>query len=132
MRFSYYALALGWAVVILVLTLLPAPLLPPAPQWDFFTVDSLVHALLFGVQLLLLLFGLQRDPAVRLNKRLLTGSFLAVVAFGILVEILQGSMGLGRAADPVDALSNSIGGVIGLGLWFLFVRRFAAGFRKSG
>nr|WP_262890706.1 VanZ family protein [Rufibacter sediminis] len=99
---------------------------------EFFTVDSLVHALLFGVQLLLLLFGLQRDPSVHLKTRLITGSFLLVVAFGILVEILQGSMGLGRAADPVDALSNSIGGVIGLALWFLFVRRFAASFRKTG
>ncbi|ALI99329.1 VanZ family protein [Rufibacter tibetensis] len=132
MRISYYALALGWAVVILVLTLLPAPVLPPGPKWDFLTFDSLVHAILFGMQLLLLLIGLQRDPSVQITKRIITRSFLLVVAFGILVEILQGSMGLGREADPVDALSNTIGGVLGLGIWSLLSRRFSGNFRKSG
>ncbi|GGK61990.1 VanZ family protein [Rufibacter glacialis] len=132
MRISYYALALGWAVVILIGTLLPAPVLPPAPKWDILTFDSLVHAILFGVQLLLLLYAFHRDPAVpQVTKRHITGSFLFVVFFGILVEVLQGSMSMGREADPVDALSNTIGGVIGLGLWFLLPRRSAAGFKKS-
>ncbi|WP_207433175.1 hypothetical protein [Sabulibacter ruber] len=123
-RFAYYALALGWAVVILVLTLLPAQALPPGPDWDFITVDTLVHAILFGVQLLLLLFGFLRDPSVLLSRRLVTYSFLFVVFFGILVEILQGSMGLGRQADPVDAISNTIGCFFGLGIWVLIPRRF--------
>jgi glycopeptide antibiotics resistance protein len=131
-RFSYYALALGWAVMLLILTLLPAQALPPGPKWDILTFDSLVHTVLFGVQLLLLLYGLQRDPSVQLNKRLLAGSFLLVVAFGILVEILQGAMGFGRQADPADALSNSIGGVIGLLIWSLFSRRLWANSRKLG
>ncbi|WP_183906659.1 VanZ family protein [Rufibacter immobilis] len=124
MRFSYYALALGWAVFILLGTLLPAQALPPAPQWDFLTFDSLVHAVLFGGQLFLLLLSFKRDPAVQLTKGLVAGSFLAVVLYGVLVEVLQGAMGLGRAADPVDALSNTIGCLLGLVVWVLFFRRF--------
>ncbi|WP_205501519.1 VanZ family protein [Rufibacter psychrotolerans] len=123
-RFLHYALALGWAVVILVLTLLPPQAFPTGPDWDLLSFDSLVHALLFGVQLVLLLFGFLRDPSVRLGKRLLFSAFLLVVFFGILVEVLQGSMGLGRMADPGDALSNTIGCVLGLGAWSLYSRRF--------
>nr|WP_255478591.1 VanZ family protein [Rufibacter sp. XAAS-G3-1] len=114
------------------MTLLPAQALPPGPKWDFLTFDSLVHAVLFGVQLLLLLYGLQRDPSVQLNKRLMTASFLLVVFFGTLVEVLQGAMGFGRQADPVDAISNSVGGVIGLLVWSLVSRRLWANSRKVG
>ncbi|WP_210466756.1 VanZ family protein [Rufibacter roseolus] len=122
-RSIYYALALGWAVVILVLTLLPAQALPPDPHWDIISVDSLVHAILFGVQLLLLLYGFLRDPAVLLGRRLVTIAFFSVVFFGIFVEVLQGSMGLGRQADPFDALCNTIGCFFGLGIWALVPRR---------
>jgi VanZ family protein len=123
-RFSYYALALGWAILILIGTLMPAPALPPIPQWDLLSFDTFAHAVLFGGQLLLLLFGFKRDPSVTLSSSLITYSFLAVVAYGVLVEILQGSMGLGRAMDPVDAVSNTIGCFLGLLLWFLVARRF--------
>ncbi|WP_156180257.1 VanZ family protein [Rufibacter radiotolerans] len=124
MRNAYYALALGWAVVILIGTLLPANALPPTPQWDFLTFDSLVHAVLFGTQLFLLLLALLRDPSLSLTPWLVAGAFLAVVLFGGLVEVLQGAMAMGRAPDPVDALSNAIGCVLGLFTWLLLRGRF--------
>jgi VanZ family protein len=123
-RNAYYALALGWAVVILIGTLLPANALPPTPKWDFLTFDSLVHAVLFGTQLFLLLLALRKDPSLSLTPRLVTGAFVTVVVFGGLVEVLQGAMALGRQLDPVDALSNAIGCVLGLFTWLLLRARF--------
>ncbi|HEX6860853.1 MAG TPA: hypothetical protein VF138_11725 [Caulobacteraceae bacterium] len=42
-----------------------------------------------------------------------------LVGYGVVLEILQGVMGLGRQADVVDALANSLGVVIGLSLVLL-------------
>nr|WP_281367873.1 VanZ family protein [Rufibacter quisquiliarum] len=123
-RFQHFAPALGWAVLILIGTLLPAQALPPTPHWDLLSFDSLVHAVLFGCQLLLLLFGCKRAGAVPLTSRLVLLSFLVVTGFGILVEFMQGAMGWGRAFDPADMVSNSIGCVLGLAVWFLGLRRF--------
>ncbi|MGV3539285.1 MAG: VanZ family protein [Rufibacter sp.] len=124
MRFKLYAPALGWAVLILIGTLLPAQALPPVPDWDLLSVDTLAHAVLFGGQLLLLLFGLRRDTSARPTGKTISICFLAVSAFGVLVEILQGNMGLGRAYDPADMVSNSIGCLLGLLAWLLVFRRF--------
>jgi VanZ family protein len=38
-----------------------------------------------------------------------------LVAFGVGVEILQATMGLGRQGDIVDALANTLGVMAGLG-----------------
>ncbi|WP_192823075.1 VanZ family protein [Rufibacter sp. LB8] len=122
MRFLTYAPALGWAVLILIGTLLPAQALPSAPQWELLTFDSLVHAVLFGGQLLLALYALRKDR--NLTSLSFTVAFLLVVLFGGLVEVLQGSMGYGRSADIGDAISNTVGCLLGLVLWFAVVRRF--------
>ncbi|MBI1404598.1 MAG: VanZ family protein [Caulobacter sp.] len=45
-------------------------------------------------------------------RRLALGLFLA----GVGVEILQAIMGLGRQGDPVDAVANSVGIAVGLGV----------------
>ncbi|WP_345168141.1 hypothetical protein [Nibribacter koreensis] len=123
MRTRYYAPALGWAVVILIGTLLPANALPPAPEWDFLTFDSLVHAIIFGTQLFLLLWALHKDPSVTLSSLTIFLAFLAVVSFGVGTEFLQGAMPFGRVTSPVDAISNAVGGVFGLAFWGLS-RRF--------
>lgn len=114
-------------MVILVGTLLPAQELPPAPQWELIAFDSMVHAILFGTQLFLLLLALSQDPRLSFTSRTVLYSFLVVVAYGILIEILQGAMGLGRQADPGDAVSNTIGSFVGLAFWRFF-RKVASRF----
>ena len=110
-------------MVILIGTLLPANALPPAPQWDFLTFDSLVHAILFGTQLVLLLWALHKDPSVTLTSGTILLAFLLVVCFGVGVEFLQGAMPFGRMTSAVDAISNAVGGLFGLSFWWLS-RRF--------
>ena len=109
--------------MILIGTLLPANALPPAPDWDFLTFDSLVHAILFGTQLFLLLWALHKDPSASLTLSTILLAFLAVVSFGVGVEFLQGAMPFGRMTSPVDAISNAVGALFGLCFWWLS-RRF--------
>lgn len=49
---------------------------------------------------------------------------LTLVAFSILIELLQGAMGLGRSADAEDVVANAIGVMVGLGLCAVGARRW--------
>jgi VanZ family protein len=46
---------------------------------------------------------------------------LLVIAFGILIEVLQGALTTFREPDWADGLANSIGVLIALGLFVLFL-----------
>lgn len=41
---------------------------------------------------------------------------VALLAFGVAIELAQGAMNVGRTADPRDVLANGVGIVIGLGM----------------
>lgn len=49
---------------------------------------------------------------------------LAVIAFGMLIEVLQGTLTEYRTPDWADILANSIGVLIALGFWFTFQKFF--------
>ncbi len=103
---------------------MPAKALPPPPQLDLLTFDSLVHACLFGGLVLLALLGFHRDPGLTLTKGIIFGILLTSIVFGIVIELLQGAMSFGRSAEISDVLSNGIGSVLGLLIWPLVARRF--------
>lgn len=103
---------------------MPANALPPPPQLDLLTFDALAHAFLFGVLILLILLGFHRDPGLTLTKLGIVGVLLLTVAFGVVIELLQGAMSFGRSPEISDVLSNGIGSFLGLLLWPLVVRRF--------
>ena len=62
--------------------------------------------------------------AVQLFQRRLSWGFVCVVLvfLGIGLEYLQGAMGMGRAADRMDALANTVGVLIGLATAFTPLR----------
>ena len=123
MFFKSYRPALGWALVILVLTLLPPQALPKVPKWDLISVSSLAHVTVFLVWAFLLLYGFFRTEANFSSRA--KGTWLALllaVSYGALIEVLQGIMRLGRQPDIVDIGYNTIGAVMGI-LLFYFVRR---------
>lgn len=78
--------------------------------------DKVEHALAYV--LLAVWFGGLMAP----SKHFRLG--LTLVAFSILIELLQGFMGLGRSADAEDVVANAIGVVLGLGLCALGARRW--------
>ena len=105
LRLTLYAAAVG---VLLWLTLSPTDELPKVTLWD-----KAEHALAWFV---LTATGLVLSPR---RPR-------AIVAFalfmGVLVEVLQGTMGLGRDADWRDVVADSLGIGAALGLYLLGLR----------
>jgi len=94
--FAFACLAVAWA------SLVPTTALPGVSLWD-----KAEHA---GAYLVLTVLGAAAFPA-RLT-RLTVGLFIG----GVGIELLQSLMGLGRQGDPADALANTLGIALGLGV----------------
>lgn len=102
-------LALWWLAIaaVVVVCLMPPPPLPPLPR----NSDKVQHLLGY--------FALAA-AAVQIYRRgatlWLVG--LGLVAMGVAIEVLQGTLTASRAQDPLDAVANAIGVVCGLGTAF--------------
>ncbi len=108
-------------LAILWLTLAPHPL-PDDDIPMFENADKVVHALMFGG----LVFALVFDRELLGVRRWLRGAVRASIgdrwllivfavgssAFGGVIELLQGAMGLGRGCDPWDFVADAVGAVV--------------------
>lgn len=98
LRLGLYALA---AAILFVLCVLPRADLPESGA-----SDRVEHTVAWFV---LTATGYLLAP----NRRLAIPAF--ALAFGVLVEGAQGVMGLGRHADPLDLLADSLGVALAVG-----------------
>jgi VanZ family protein len=98
--------SLLWALIILVLTLMPGSDVPAWPWAEVVHLDKLVHAGLFGVQVILLGRALMSKFSVRTAFLV---ALLVAIAYGAAIELLQGAMGLGRYADVLDVVADAAG-----------------------
>lgn len=96
------AVFLAACATIVWLSLAPTTGVPEVNLWD-----KLQHA---GAYLGLALLG---TWAVRARSWTLAAGLFAL---GVGVEIAQGTMGWGRQGDALDALANSVGIALGLGV----------------
>jgi VanZ family protein len=103
-----YRWALLWALLILVLCLMPGAALPAWHWADLFSVDKLVHAGLFAVQALLVLRAAGGQGRADAFPWL-----LAVVAYGGALELMQMLPALGRRGDWNDLAANTLGALLG-------------------
>ncbi len=103
-----------YAVALSAVSLLPTEKLPAIPNWsDLFSPDKIAHFGAYALFTLLLSFEL----VPRFGGRGLLYAVLLAAAFGALMELLQGAMGVGREADYVDMVANLLGALLG-GLFF--------------
>jgi VanZ family protein len=111
-RRLWFFVGLAFAVVVTYLCLAPTKNLPSLHLWDKFEHSLAFVALAFW-------FGsivVRRDiPWVG----------VMLVVFGGLIELVQGWMGLGRSADIMDLLADSVGIALGLLLVFSPLGRIA-------
>lgn len=104
----YFIRPLLWALVILVLCLIPGRQLPQWDWFDLFDLDKLVHGAMFFVQALLLAQGLKRQGR---EPRYLLWACGISVAYGVFTEGMQWLEALGRRTDINDIIANTIGAV---------------------
>ena len=112
-------------IAILWLTLAPKPLGDDPPSL-FPGADKIVHAIMFGGFAAMLLLDWQRKHQWRnvSVKRALISACLAS-AFGILIEIAQFYMGLGRGFEFFDILAD-IAGAWFFSYIYIFFQKFWA------
>ena len=108
LRFPRLWLVLGWLFVILALLVCLAPASAPGLGGLFAVNDKVEHAA--GYMVLTLWF------AGMYPRSRYAWIAIALFSMGVVVEILQGWMSVGRNRDALDVLANSTGIAIGLSL----------------
>jgi VanZ family protein len=118
-RIKYFVPAIVWALFILVICTM-SPKHIPKVEWELISADKAAHFGLFFMQTIFLLFAFVKSKRTSFYYK--TISTVSVILFGMLVELLQMLMRLGRSADWDDVLANSIGVISASLLFIVFYR----------
>ena len=106
-------LAISWFIIMCVLFFLPGSALPAEHGWMIMIrIDKLVHMFLFATLFLMWRFAFNYP-----QKFYTIWLFLAVVAYGLVVELVQKYWIPGRSFDLYDLLADSIGSIAG---WLVY------------
>jgi VanZ family protein len=103
-----WKLAIGWAVLIFLLSSIPGR---SFPQYKILSYDKVLHALVYSVLGGLCFMAVRRTWAMK-TSWLIGLSVLLAVAYGLTDEFHQLFVP-GRSADLHDALADGIGGLFG-------------------
>jgi hypothetical protein len=102
--------ALLWALLILILCGIPGRDIPHISFLELLSFDKFVHASIFFVFMLLTVRGFMLQTTFKqLNQSPKTIAFFICVAYGGLMEIMQGTLFIERNADIFDFIANSFG-----------------------
>ena len=101
-------LALTWTLVILIASLVS---LGNMPSVEVPGKDKTIHFIFYFVLTLLWNFALQKKYKIWSLKYIIV---IAVIIFGIIIEVLQGVLTKNREADIYDVMANSAGALIAL------------------
>ncbi len=94
-----------WTVIVLILSLLPGN---SFPKIGFNFVDLVVHFIMYALMAFLLYYSLYHSIQLR-GFNFIFGIWIAMVGFGLLIEILQETVAIKRYFSGYDILFNAIG-----------------------
>ena len=115
LRFNLFTIL--WFFLILVLVMLPGRELPKLGE-PLFSVDKVVHTVLFAVFALLMVVGFVKQSAYPyLRNNAIRSTLVFSITYATLIEITQ-FLADGRTFDFYDAVANVSGCVVG---YLLFV-----------
>ncbi|MBK6965186.1 MAG: VanZ family protein [Bacteroidales bacterium] len=99
-----------WWCFILVLTLAPGNYFPKVGSfWNLFSPDKLIHLFIFGVLAFLLLLGTSKQFRAVKNRYTVVLPLAVTVFTGIITELLQAGLPIGREASIYDVIANFTG-----------------------
>ncbi len=126
--------AMAWAILILILTGVPGNYFPQVKSfWEWLSPDKVVHVGIFAVQAFLILYGLEPQY---LNKRqrylFLVAAISITVLYGLITEVLQSFVFVGRDGNIFDFLADFLGALMGLLAYYLLnIRNSVMNFNKK-
>ena len=121
-------ISLLWMAIVAILSLMPADRLPKI-SWDLLAPDKVAHFIIYTLMSLFLIIALSspqsNKAAGNMGSMATVGLRGAVTAalYGCLIEILQGTLTPNRHFDPADIVANSLGCVVGVAVYRLFLSR---------
>ena len=108
--------AIVWSGIIFFLCFLPGNTLPKEDWLDKIYFDKIVHAALYFILFLLILYGIKQT--VLTNQKQLVIAAIFCVCQGILIEYVQGSSFIQyRSFDVFDIVANCAG--VGFAILFI-------------
>lgn len=110
--------AILWTLFIASSCLLPASAFRQFTFDSLFEIDKVVHLVLYFV--FVVLWAISFPEQFSKRQKIILGA--VSIGYGVLIEVLQSVMALGRAYDIDDIIANTIGCILGL-LSISFVRR---------
>lgn len=103
-------IAVLWTLVILIACFAPSK---DIPKVDVPLIDKWTHMFLFGVFSVLWLCAY---PTVKWQRSAIM--LLVCIIYGSAIEVVQGLLSfLGRACELMDAVADTIGGIIGIAIY---------------
>ncbi len=114
--------ALAWSLIILLLTGLPGNFFPEIKSfWEWLSPDKVVHLVMFGTLSFLILLGYREKYEKGNRTKLVLTAVIISILYGILTELLQRYIFVGRSGNLFDALADAVGALLG---WWLFIPVF--------
>ena len=117
-------------LAILWLTLAPKPLGENPPPL-FPGADKIAHGIMFGALVAMLMLDWQRKNLwipVKAKRSMIYAFYVSI--FGIVIEIAQYNMGLGRGFEYADILADTIGAFLFAFLYLFFQKFWMPTFNK--
>jgi VanZ family protein len=111
--------ALAWAVFILIITGLPGKFVPRVTSfWEWVSYDKIVHIGIFAILSFLIMQGLIKQYLESKRRYLfVTAAVGFSLVYGLLTEVLQANVFIGRDGNLYDFLADSAGAFCG---WLIF------------
>lgn len=107
---------------IIVICMIP---IPDIPLGEVSMIDKWTHIVMYLVLELVLLVELRRSGLRPGAWEFVALAFVAPLALGGLIELMQAYLTTCRSGDPLDFLADAIGTAIGLPAWIPLRRRKA-------
>tara|TARA_B100001146_G_scaffold224131_1_gene240906 strand:+ start:23225 stop:23599 length:375 start_codon:yes stop_codon:yes gene_type:complete len=113
-KYFYLGIAGCYTIAITILFLLP----PSGTEAPFPQADKVIHVILYLILMLVWTVPLLAFRK-KLNIRNVSLLLIALLFYGIIIEVIQAKIIDGRQGDVLDVIANLLGSILGL---FLFTK----------
>ena len=113
--------AIVWALFILIITGIPGNQIPKIPSFlEWLSPDKFVHVVIFGILSYLILYSNRKQYLKRNYRFIIVASVVLISAsYGLITELLQYYVFIGRNGNVFDFIANAIGALLGGMAYFL-------------
>ena len=114
-------LALVWALVILILSVVPGETLPKVGWRAVIHFDKIAHAVVYAILALAMSWSIMKRKQFSIK----TAAVIVLICslYGILLEMVQHSFLSDRFFEIPDIIANIIGSIIGAGFVFFITNK---------